>query len=59
MAEVYAGLNDPEKAFYWLERAFEERSNWMVFTKISQRLKPLRGDPRFTNILNRIGFEKS
>jgi tetratricopeptide (TPR) repeat protein len=57
MAEVYAGLNEPEKAFYWLERAFEERSNWMVFTKISLRLKPLRGDPRFIDLLKRIGFQ--
>ena len=57
LAEVYAGLNDPDKAFYWLERAFQERSNWLVFTKVARRLKPLRSDPRFGDLLKRIGFE--
>jgi tetratricopeptide (TPR) repeat protein len=38
MAEVYAGLNDLDKSFYWLERAFQERSNWLVFSKVSPRL---------------------
>jgi serine/threonine protein kinase/tetratricopeptide (TPR) repeat protein len=57
LAEVYAGLNEPDKAFYWLERAFQERSNWMVFSKVSRRLKPLRGDPRFDDLLKRIGLE--
>jgi Tfp pilus assembly protein PilF len=57
LAEVYAGLNDRDKAFFWLERAFQERSNWMVFCKIWRRLKPLRGDPRFDDLLKRIGFE--
>ncbi|MDQ3801498.1 MAG: protein kinase [Acidobacteriota bacterium] len=57
LAEAYAGLSDKDKAFYWLERAFQERSNWMVFTKVSRRLKPLHGDPRFDDLLKRIGFE--
>jgi tetratricopeptide (TPR) repeat protein len=57
MAEVYAGLNDLDKAFYWLERAFQERSNWLVFTKVSPRLKPLKKDPRYADLLKRIGFD--
>lgn len=57
LAEVYAGLGDRDKAFYWLERALEERSNWLVFTKVSRRLKPLHGDSRFNDLLKRIGFE--
>ncbi|HLM62562.1 MAG TPA: hypothetical protein VK308_17300, partial [Pyrinomonadaceae bacterium] len=57
LAEVYASLNDRDKAFYWLERAVEERSNWLVFSKVSRRLKPLQGDPRFNDLLKRIGFE--
>jgi TolB-like protein/Tfp pilus assembly protein PilF len=56
-AEVYAGLSDLDKAFYWLERAFQERSNWLVFTKISPRLKPLKKDPRYADLLKRIGFD--
>jgi TolB-like protein/Tfp pilus assembly protein PilF len=57
LAEVYAGLNDRDKAFYWLDRAVEERSNWLVFSKVSRRLKPLHNDPRFIDLLKRIGFE--
>jgi Tfp pilus assembly protein PilF len=57
IAEVYSGLNDPDKAFYWLERSFQERSNWLVFSKVSPRLKPLHKDPRYGDLLKRIGFE--
>lgn len=57
-AVVYAGLNDKDKAFYWLERAYQERSNWLTLAKVGHRLKPLHGDPRFDDLLKRIGFEK-
>lgn len=55
-AVVYAGLNDKDKAFYWLERAFQERSNWLTLIKAGRRLKNLRDDPRFDDLLKRIGF---
>lgn len=57
LAEVYAGLNNADKAFYWLDRAVEERSNWIVFIKVSRRLKPLQNDSRFIDLLKRTGFE--
>lgn len=57
MAEVYAGLRDSDKAFDWLERAVDERSNWLVFAKVSPRLKPLRNDARYQDLLKRIGFD--
>jgi serine/threonine-protein kinase len=56
-AVVYAGLNDNDKAFYWLERAYQERSNWLTLIKIGRRLKALNQDPRFDDLLKRIGFE--
>ena len=55
-AVVYAGLNDKDKAFYWLERAYQDRSNWLTLIKVGRRLKNLRGDPRFDDLLGRIGF---
>lgn len=55
-AVVYAGLNDKDKAFYWLERSYQERSNWLALAKVGLRLKNLRGDPRFDDLLKRIGF---
>ena len=55
-AVVYAGLDEKDKSFYWLERAFQERSNWLTLTKIGRRLKLLHSDPRFDDLLKRIGF---
>lgn len=57
-AVVYAGLKENDKAFYWLERAYQEHSNWLTLLKIGRRLKPLHGDPRFADLLKRIGLEK-
>jgi len=55
-AVVHAGLDDKDKAFYWLERAYQERSNWLVLIKAGRRMKNLHGDPRFDDLLKRIGF---
>ena len=55
-AVIYAGLNDKDKSFYWLERAYQERSNWLSLIKVGHRLKNLRGDPRFDDLLKRVGF---
>ncbi len=56
-AVVYAGLNEKDKAFYWLERAYQERSNWLTLIKVGRRLKNLHGDPRFDDLLTRVGFQ--
>ncbi|MBK8303130.1 MAG: tetratricopeptide repeat protein [Chloracidobacterium sp.] len=55
-AVVYAGLNEKDKSFYWLERAYQERSNWLTLLKVGRRMKNLHGDPRFGDLLKRIGF---
>jgi len=57
-AVVFAGLDDKDKAFYWLERAYQERSNWLTLIKVGRRLKNLTDDPRFEDLLGRIGFPK-
>ena len=57
-AIVYAGLKENDKAFYWLERAFQERSNWLVLIKVGRRSRNLEGDPRYDDLLRRIGFPK-
>ncbi len=55
-AIVYSGLNEKDRAFYWLERAFQDRSNWLTLLKVGHRTKNLRSDPRFDDLLKRIGF---
>jgi tetratricopeptide (TPR) repeat protein len=55
-ALVYAGLEDKDQAFNWLEKAYEERSNRLAYLKVDALWDPLRSDGRFTDILRRIGI---
>jgi tetratricopeptide (TPR) repeat protein len=55
-ALIYTGLGENMQALEWLERAFQERSAWMVKLKIDPRLDPLRADARFTDLLRRVGL---
>ncbi|HYO90518.1 MAG TPA: tetratricopeptide repeat protein, partial [Pyrinomonadaceae bacterium] len=51
IALVYTGLGDKDKAFSWIERAYDERDEALVHLKVDPRLDPLRSDPRFNNWL--------
>jgi serine/threonine-protein kinase len=53
-AITYAKLGDRNQAFDWLEKAYADRSPWLVFLQIDPDFEPLRGDPRFTSLANRI-----
>ena len=55
MAEIYAQLGEKDEAFKWLEKAYEERSAMMVYLKVLPNLDPLRSDPRFADLLRRVG----
>ena len=54
-AVVYAGLGDKENVFEWLEKAYLERSSWLVHVKWDERFERYRSDPRFAHLLRRIG----
>jgi serine/threonine-protein kinase len=54
-ALIYSGLGDKDRAFEWLERAFQERSTVLAYLRLDPRLAPLRSDPRFAELLRRIG----
>ena len=56
IALVYAGLGDKEQAFAWMERAYAERNKGLTYLKIDPCLAPLRSDPRFGNLLRRVGL---
>ncbi|MFL5506320.1 MAG: TPR end-of-group domain-containing protein, partial [Gemmatimonadales bacterium] len=56
MALVHTGLGDKERAFHWLERAFEERSHWLVWLRLDPRWDRLRDDPRFAPLVTRMKY---
>jgi serine/threonine protein kinase/Tfp pilus assembly protein PilF len=55
IATIYAGCGEKDLAFRWLERAYEERSGWLAWLKPEPVSDPLREDPRFGDLLRRIG----
>jgi TolB-like protein/Flp pilus assembly protein TadD len=58
IGDVYAGLGEKEKAFEWLMRAYEEHAGQMFCIKVDPWIKNLRSDPRYKELLKKIGFEK-
>lgn len=58
MAKIYSGLQDKEKAFAWLEKAYEDRSLVSVgFIKTNPMFDPLRSDPRYADLLRRTNLQ--
>ena len=55
IAVVYAGLMDRDRAFEWLNKAYEEHSGFLLYIRSDPRMKVLRTDPRFQDLLRRIG----
>jgi serine/threonine-protein kinase len=56
IAIVYVGLGEKDQAFEWLERAFEHREEILVFLNVDPTWDSLRADPRFENLMRRIGL---
>lgn len=54
ISSVYVGLKDKERAFEWLEKALQERADWMVFLNVDPRFDSLHSDPRFKDIQQRM-----
>lgn len=55
-AEIYRGLGEIDLTFEWLEKAFEDRTDWLVWLGVEPALDVLRSDPRFTDLIRRIGL---
>jgi adenylate cyclase len=56
VAGVHVGLGEHDQALQWLERAYEERDGILVYLKVEPRFDPLRDDPRFQDLMRRVGF---
>jgi serine/threonine-protein kinase len=55
-AIIHTALNEPQEAFEYLERAFEDRSEALVWLKVDPRLDPLRTTPQFIDLMRRVGL---
>ena len=58
MAMVYTGLGDNNQAFTWLDKAYEEHCDFLVYLPTDPMADPLRNDPRFPALLERLGLKK-
>jgi TolB-like protein/DNA-binding winged helix-turn-helix (wHTH) protein/Tfp pilus assembly protein PilF len=56
LAVVYVGLGRDQQAMDWLEKAFADRSNGLVFLKVEPELDSLRANPRFIALQKKLGF---
>jgi len=56
IATLYADLGDKEQAFRWLNTAYQERDWLLVGLKTNFLLDPLRSDPRFAELVRKVGL---
>jgi len=56
IAAVHARLGEKDGAFEWLEKAFQERAGFLVNLKFYRPFDTLHGDPRFDDLVKRIGI---
>jgi serine/threonine protein kinase/tetratricopeptide (TPR) repeat protein len=59
IAAVFSALGEKEEVFAWLEKAFRERdANLLFYLKIVPAFNPVRSDPRYAELLQKVGLEK-
>ncbi|MGO9066696.1 MAG: protein kinase domain-containing protein [Myxococcaceae bacterium] len=56
IAAMYADSGDKDQAFRWLNTAYKERDGWLVGLKTDFSLDPIRSDPRFAELVRKVGL---
>jgi len=56
MAFVYVGYGDSDRAFAWFERAYQERSSYLIYLAVEPSLDVLRSDSRYAHLMRRLGL---
>jgi len=56
IASIYARLGQKDRAFQWLDRAYQNHDYFLSFLKVHPYMDPLRTDPRFDALLKRLNF---
>jgi len=54
IALIYAGLGEKDQAFVWLEKAYQENADGIIFLNVEPGFDGLRSDPRFHDLLRRM-----
>ena len=57
VALIHLALGERDEAFERLYKAYEEHAEWVIYMAVDPRLDPLRPDPRFKELVRRIGFD--
>jgi adenylate cyclase len=57
IASIFVGLGQKDKAFEWLEKAYEEHDHWMNMFKVHRILESLHEDPRYTVLLRKMNLD--
>lgn len=55
---IYLGLDEKDLAFKWLKKSYKERSTHLVWLKVDPIFDGLRSDPRFTDLMRRMGIQE-
>jgi len=55
-ALVYVGLGEKDRAFEWLEKGLVDRTGWMMTLRVDHQMDPLLSDPRYPELLRRMGL---
>jgi len=56
VALIFAGLDDKEQTMNWLQKAYKDRSHWLVWLNLDPRFDNVRSDRRFQEILQHMKF---
>ncbi len=56
LAGIHIGLGEYDRAIEYLEKSFEEHSHWLIYLHIDPSMDGLRDDPRFQDMLSRVGL---
>jgi len=55
-AGIHVGLGEHDRAIEYLEKSYEEHSHWLIYLHIDPSMDGLRDNPRFQNLLRRVGL---
>jgi serine/threonine protein kinase/tetratricopeptide (TPR) repeat protein len=55
-AGIHIGLGEDDRAIEYLEKSYEERSHWLIYLHLDPSMDGLRSNPRFQDVLRRIGL---